>query len=203
MSNVVSPSTAAVLPVAASIWLVETGAGVVGGLPVPARLFGSDALPPRVGAASAQGGALGCGVGALDDAALAGHDGLALSEVSPAHGQGKVFSGHVAAAGDGRDGDGGDLGAQGAPCRGSGERLGDAGDGRVGVEQGCELPASGGGRGELVGRSVLVAVGPARKRDARPLHAQRPGVGLAVGGVVQHGDDVVEQVFDARPRRSR
>ena len=139
------------------------------------------------GGGAAQGGALGCGVGALDDSAPAGHDGLALSEVAPAHGQGEVFAGHVAAVGGGRDGDGGDLGAQGAPCRGSGERLGDAGDGSVGVEQGCELPATGGGRGELVCRPVLVAVGPAGKRDSGPFHTQRPGVGLAVGGVVQHG----------------
>ena len=173
MSNVVSPSTAAVLPVAVSIWLVETG---VNGRGWRAACLGS-VVWVGCGVAgcaggAAQGGALGCGVGALDYAALAGHDGLALSEVSPAHGQGEVFAGHVAAAGDGRDGDGGDLGAQGAPCRGSGERLGDAGDGGVGVEQGCELPASRGGRGELVGRSVLVAVGPAGKRDARPFHAR-------------------------------
>ena len=123
--------------------------------------------------------------------------GLALSEVSPARREREVFPGHVAAAGGGWDGHVGDLRAQGAPCRGSGERLGDAGDGRVGVEQGCQLPASRGGRGELVCRSVVAAVGPAWKRDARPLHTQRPGVGLAVSGVVQHGEGVVEQVFHA------
>ena len=40
-------------------------------------------------------------------------------------------------------------------------------------------------------------IGPAGQRDARPLHAQRTGVGLAVGGIVQHGERVVEQVFHA------
>ena len=40
--------------------------------------------------------------------------------------------------------------------------------------------------------------GPARERDARPFHRERSGTGLAVGGVVQHGEDVVEQVFDAQ-----
>ena len=40
-------------------------------------------------------------------------------------------------------------------------------------------------------------IGPAGERDARPLHAQRARVGLAVGGIVQHGEHVVEQVFHA------
>ena len=70
---------------------------------------------------------------ALDDAALAGHDGLALSEVAPARREREVVACHVAAVGGGRDGYGGDLGAQ--RC------LGDAGDGGVGVEQGGQLPA--------------------------------------------------------------
>ena len=43
---------------------------------------------------------------------------------------------------------------------------------------------------------AVVAVGPAGKGDARPLHAQRAGVGLAVGRIVECGEDVVEKVFD-------
>lgn len=42
-----------------------------------------------------------------------------------------------------------------------------------------------------------VPVGPAGQRDARPFDAQHTGVGGAVGRVVQYGEDVMEQVFDA------
>ena len=79
--------------------------------------------------------------GALDDAALAGHDGLGLSEVSPARREGEIVACHVAAAGGGRHGYVGDLGAQCAPGWGSGTCLGDAGDGGVGVKQGGQIPA--------------------------------------------------------------
>ena len=40
------------------------------------------------------------------------------------------------------------------------------------------------------------ALWPAGKRDARPLHAQGPDIGLPVGWIVQGGQDMVEQVFD-------
>ena len=33
------------------------------------------------------------------------------------------------------------------------------------------------------------------KRDARPFHAERPGVGFAVSEIVEGGEDVVEEVF--------
>ena len=39
---------------------------------------------------------------------------------------------------------------------------------------------------------------PARKRDARPLHAKRAGVGFTVGGTVQHSEGMVEQVLLVR-----
>ena len=57
----------------------------------------------------------------------------------------------------------------------------------LGVQQAGEAAASGGGLGEGVG-----AVG---QGDAGPAHAQTAGVGLAVGGVVQRGEDVVEEVL--------
>ena len=44
---------------------------------------------------------------------------------------------------------------------------------------------------------ALPGVRPAGERNTRPAHAERSGVGLAVGGIVQHGQDVVEQVFHA------
>ena len=50
----------------------------------------------------------------------------------------------------------------------------------------------------MISRAIGIAVGPARKQDPRPLHPQPPGVGLAVGGVVQHGEHVVEQVLHSR-----
>ena len=75
--------------------------------------------------------------------------------------------------------------------------VGDAGDGCFGVEQAGELASAGGGGGEVDRRARGVAVGPAGEGDAGPLHAQRAGVGRAVGGIVQHGERVVEQVFHA------
>ena len=51
-----------------------------------------------------------------------------------------------------------------------------------------------------VPRKVVPRSRPAGEGDARPLHAERPGVGLAVGGVVQHGEHVVEQVFDLQAK---
>ena len=182
-----------------------------------------------------KGLALVLGIGAFDDAALAGHDGLAGTEVAPAGGDGEVVAGHVAAVGGGRHGDGGDLGAELAG--------GDAGDGCVGVQQTGQLTPAGGGDGQGLGglfgrrggsRTALAAMervacrisrtaagmgasrsaptgeiaptrggrcgqlGPAGERDAGPFHAQRAGVGLAVGGVVQYGQHVVEEVLDGQ-----
>ena len=137
-----------------------------------------------------QGGALFGGAVAFDGAALAGHDGAAGGEVAPAGGKREIVAGHVAAAGRGGDGDGGRLRANG--------RLRDAGDWRCGVEQGGKFASARGGTGEDCRRFGVGAVGPAGEGDARPLHAQRPGVGFAVGGVVKGGEDVVEQVFDAQ-----
>ena len=68
----------------------------------------------------------------------------------------------------------------------------------------CRAPeaAENGLRLDALGKSIsitVLTVTPAGKRDARPFHAQRPGVGRAVGRIVQRGKDVVEQVFDAKP----
>ena len=109
--------------------------------------------------------------------------------MAPAGGEGEVVVGHVAAVGGGGDGDGGDIGAEGG--------CGDAGDGGVGVEELGEFAAAGGGGGQLFGGAVAVAIGPGGEGDAGPLHAQRAGVGDAVGGVVEDGEDVVEEVLDA------
>ena len=140
------------------------------------------------GEGGGEGGAFFRGVGAFGGAALAGHDGAAGAEVAPAGGEGEVVACHVAAARGGGDGDGGGFRAQGAG--------GDAGDGGFGVEEGGECAAAFGGAGEGCRRVVAFAVGPAGEGDAGPFHAQRAGVGLAVGGVVEGGEDVVEQVFD-------
>ena len=35
----------------------------------------------------------------------------------------------------------------------------------------------------------------ARQRDARPFDPERPGIGLSIGGIVQGGEDMVEQIF--------
>ena len=137
-----------------------------------------------------QGGALFGGVVAFDGAALAGHYGAAGAEVAPAGGKREIVAGHVAAVGRGGDGDGGRLRANG--------RLRDAGDGRFGVEQGGEFASAGGGTGEGCRRFGVGGVGPAGEGDARPLHTQRPGVAAAVGGIVEGGEDVMEQVFDAQ-----
>ena len=142
-----------------------------------------------VPAALAQGGALVGRVRTLHDAALAWHDDVALTEVAPARRDREIVAGHVAAIDGGGHGDGGYLRAQCA--------LGDAGDGRIGVQQRGKLPASRRRRGQRVSRSGVVAAGPARKRDARPLHTERPGVRLAVGGIVKHGEDVMKQVLHA------
>ena len=84
----------------------------------------------------AQGGAFFRCESAFDDAALARHDRAARSIVAPANGEGKVVAGHVAPVRGGGHGDGGYLRVQRA--------RGDAGDRRIGVEQGCESAAPGG-----------------------------------------------------------
>ena len=71
------------------------------------------------------------------------------------------------------------------------------GTGGVGIEQRGELAPARRRPREFVGRVRVPAVRPARQRDARPFHPQRPGIGLAVAGIVQGGEDVVEQVFRA------
>ena len=51
---------------------------------------------------------------------------------------------------------------------------------------------------QLVSRSDLIPVRPARNRDARPLHSERPCGRLSVRRIVQHRKDVMEQVLDVR-----
>ena len=109
--------------------------------------------------------------------------------MAPAGGDREILARHVAPAGGGGDGDGGDLRPQRRPR--------DARDGGVGIEQRRKLAPARRRVRERLGRALGPAVRPARQRDARPLHPERPGIGLAVGGIVQGGEDVVEQVFDA------
>ena len=71
------------------------------------------------------------------------------------------------------------------------------GTGVSGSRSAGQFAAAGGGGGEFFGGAVAVAVGPGGEGDAGPLHAQRAGVGDAVGGVVEDGEDVVEEVLDA------
>ena len=75
----------------------------------------------------AEDSAFGGRVGALDHLALAGHHGFTGAIVPPACRERKVFAGHVAIFAGGGDGDGGDLSPQ--------RTRGDAGNGRIGVEQ--------------------------------------------------------------------
>ena len=78
------------------------------------------------------------------------------------------------------------------------------GTGSFRVQQAGQLPASfrrcrqffRSGAGIPTG----ITAGPAGQRDARPLHPQRPRVGLPVDRVVQHGQDMVEQVLHAHSK---
>ena len=54
--------------------------------------------------------------------------------------------------------------------------------------------------GERLSCSFSLAVWPAGKPDTGPFHAQRPSVGCAVAGIVQDGENMVEQVFDTRAK---
>ena len=40
-----------------------------------------------------------------------------------------------------------------------------------------------------------ITVGPAGQRDARPFDAERPGIGGAVGRIMEHRENMVEQIF--------
>ena len=75
----------------------------------------------------------------------------------------------------------------------------DAGDGGFGVKERGELSAFGGRFSEFVRRPVLIAVRPAGQRDARPFHPECACVGFSIGGIVQHREHMVEEVFDIRP----
>ena len=77
-----------------------------------------------------------------------------------------------------------------------------AGDGRIGVEEGGQLPATRCGCGEFVSRAYCVPVRPAWQGDTRPLHAQRARIRLAVRGVVEHGKRVMEQILHAKAQMS-
>ena len=134
-----------------------------------------------------QGGAFIRGIGAFDGVALAGHDGAARADVAPTGGQREVVARHVAPVRGGGNGDGGHLRAERAHR--------DAGNRGSGVEQGGEHAAPFGRAGERVG---IAAIRPAGERDARPFHAQRTRVGHAVGGIVESGKDVMEQILDAQ-----
>ena len=93
-------------------------------------------------------------VGAFDDPALAWHDGIACSEVSPTSRHRKIVSGHVPAVGGGRYADRGDLRTQRA--------LGNAWHKRVGVEQPGQLAASRGRCNKSLSRAVGLAIRPSR-----------------------------------------
>ena len=140
----------------------------------------------------AQRGPLGAGVAMLHRSPLAGHHRIARPEVAPAGGHREVVAGHVTSARGGGHSDGCQLWMQRAS--------GHAGDGRVGVEQRCQFPTSGRRRGQLIRRAGVVAIWPARQRDARSVHAKRSGVGQPVLRVVQRGDDMVEQVLNVQPQ---
>ena len=87
-------------------------------------------------------------------------------------------------------GDGGELGTQRAS--------GHTSDGGIGVQQGSQFPAALRRRGQSFRSTVDVAVRPSQQRNARPFHAEGTGVGGSVTGIVQCGDDVVEQVLDTQ-----
>ena len=144
--------------------------------------------PAEDGACVVEGGPFVRGMCTLDDAALAGHDRIALPEVSPAGGEREVVARHVAAVDGGGDGDGRDFRAQRA--------LGDAGDGCVRIEELCQLPAPRGRSSKRSRGTVGVTLRPAGKRDAGPFHLERASVGCAVGWIVEGGEDMVEEVFD-------
>ena len=121
---------------------------------------------------------------------MAWHHGVTRARMAPSGGHCEVLAGHVAVVRGGRHGDGGYSRAQRA--------VSDSGNGRVRVEEAGKLTAPRRRAGQCRRRTCVLAVTPARKRDARPFHAQRSGVGLAVGRIVQRGQNMVEQVFDAR-----
>ena len=125
---------------------------------------------------------------ALDDAPLAGHDRIALPEVPPTGGEREVVARHVAAVDGGGYGDGRELRAQRA--------LRNAGDGCVRIEEPRKLPTPRGRSSERRRGVVGVTIRPAGKRNARPFHLECSGIGLAVSGIVEGGEDMVEKVFD-------
>ena len=140
------------------------------------------------GACIVEGGPFVRGMCALDDAALAGHDRIALPKVPPAGGEREVVARHVATVDGGGNRNGRDFRAKGA--------LGDAGDWCVRIEEPWQVPASRGRSGKRRRGAVGVTLRPTGKRDAGPFHLERAGVGRAVGGIVEGGEDMVEEVFD-------
>lgn len=77
---------------------------------------------------------------------------------------------------------------------------GHAGDSRAGVQQRHQLPAPGYRCGQRICCAFWIAIRPVRQWNARPIDPQRTGVGDAVGGIMQRGDHVVEQVLNVQPQ---
>ena len=99
----------------------------------------------------------------------------------------EIVAGHVAAIRGRGDGDDSCFQAQ--------LTVGDAGHRGVGVEEAGKFAASRCRCGERFSRADGIAVGPTRHRYSWPLYAERPGVGLAVGRIVEDGKHMVEHVF--------
>ena len=112
----------------------------------------------------------------------------------PASGDGEVVARHVAPPDGTWDGNSSDLRTQG--------RSGNTGDRRFWIEQSRELAPMYRRPGERLSYSLSLAVRPAGQRDARPFHAQCSAIELAVGRIVQGGENMMEQIFDAKAEES-
>ena len=128
-------------------------------------------------------------VGPFDDLALAGHNGTAGPVMPPAGGEREIVTRHVVTVSGGWHSDGADLWAE--------RRFRNAGHGSFGIEQRGEFAAMRHRAGEHCRRAVGPTVRPTGERDARPLHPKRSCVGVAVDRIVQSGENMVEQIFDA------
>ena len=141
----------------------------------------------------AQRGAFVGQIGPLDDATLARHYRVDGSVVPPSRRQREIIGGHVVSVHRRGYGDGCNLRAE--------RRSGDSRHGSIGVEQGREFAPARRRFRERRRRAFAPAVGPAGEWDSGPFHLERSRVGLAVGGIVESGEDMVKQVFhaDAQP----
>ena len=141
--------------------------------------------------ASAEDGSFLRGVVALDDAALARHDGVACSEVAPPGRDREIVhqSCYVRRRWRGRRlwRPPGAIHLGSRPALGCRGREGRASSRPRAAEAASDSAAPAG-----------ISVGPAWQRDARPFHSECPCIRLAIAGVVQGGEDVMKQIFRAR-----